>query len=97
MSIGWRGEEMADRINEFKVVGKIKTTISAKIIFMLLSKLADREGAVQISQKKLSKILGIHKTTVRKNLWRLEKGGCIYIRSRYTEDGGRLANEYFVR
>lgn len=88
---------MVDRINEFKVVGEIKTTVSAKMIYMLLSKLADREGGVQISQKRLSKILGIHKTTVRKNLWRLEKSGCIYIRSKYTEDGGRLANEYIVR
>lgn len=88
---------MADRINEFKVAGEIKTTVSAKMIYMLLSKLADREGVVQISQKRLSKILGLHKTTICKNLWRLEKSGYIYIRNRYTEDGGRLANEYIVR
>ncbi|WP_273327800.1 helix-turn-helix domain-containing protein [Vallitalea guaymasensis] len=88
---------MEVRINEFKVAGKIKTTVSAKLIYMLLNKLADKEGSVQISQKKLSKILGLHKTTVRKNLWRLEKSGYIYIRSRYTDDGGRLANEYIVR
>jgi DNA-binding MarR family transcriptional regulator len=97
MSIGWRGENMADRINEFKVAGEIKTTVSAKMIYMLLSEITDREGVVQISQKRLSKILGLHKTTVGKNLWRLEKSGYIYIRSRYTEDGGRLANEYIVR
>lgn len=88
---------MADRINEFKVVGEIESTVSAKIIYMFLSKIANREGVIQISQKKLSKILGIHKTTVRKNLWRLEKSGYIYIRSRYTADGGKLANEYIVR
>lgn len=97
MSTGWRGEDMADRINEFKVVGGIKSTVSAKMIYMLLSKIADGEGVVQISQKKISRILGVHKTTVGKNLWRLEKGGYIYIRSRFTEEGGRLANEYIVR
>jgi predicted transcriptional regulator len=95
--MGWKGENMADRVNEFKVAGKIKTTVSAKILYMLLSEIADEEGIVQISQKKLSKILGLHKTTIQKNLWRLERSGYIYIRSRYTEDGGRLANEYIVR
>lgn len=97
MSIGWRGEDMTDGISEFKIVGKIKSTVSGKMIYMLLCKITDGGGGVQISQKKLSKILGLHKTTVRKNLWRLEKSGYIYIRSRYTEDGGRLANEYIVR
>ena len=97
MSIGWKGEDMADGINEFKIAGKIKSTVSAKMIYMLLSEIADGEGVVKISQKKLRKILGLHKTTVRKNLWRLEKRDYIYIRSRYTEDGGRLANEYIVR
>lgn len=77
---------MADRISEFKVAGEIKATVSGKMIYMLLSKMAGNEGIVQISQRKLSKILGLHKTTIRKNLWRLEKSGYIYIRSRYTEE-----------
>ena len=64
---------------------------------MFLAKLADMEGVVQISQNKLGKVLGLHKTTVCKNLWQLEKSGYIYIRSRYTEDGGRLSNAYVVR
>jgi predicted transcriptional regulator len=88
---------MADKINEFKVAGKINTTISGKMLYMLLSELADSNGVINISQRKISQILGLHKSTISKNLRRLEKNGYIYIRSKYTQDGGRLANEYVLR
>ncbi|QUH31111.1 winged helix-turn-helix transcriptional regulator [Vallitalea guaymasensis] len=88
---------MADKISEFKVVGKINTTISGKMLYMLLNELADKNGVVNISHRKLSEILGISKSAVSRNLRRLEENGQIYIRSRYTSDGGRLANEYIVR
>lgn len=88
---------MGDKLSDFKVAGNIDTTISAKILYMLLSKLADEKGTIIISQRKISKILGIHKSTVSKSLRRLERSGDIYIRSRYTKDGGRLANEYVMR
>ena len=88
---------MADRVSEFKAVGKMNTTISGKMLYMLLNELADKNGVVNISHRRLSRILGINKSTVSKNLRRLEKSGDIYIRSRYTRDGGRLANEYIVR
>ncbi len=88
---------MADKISEFKVAGKINTTISGKMLYMLLCELADGNGAINISHRKISKILGIHKSTVSKNLRRLEQSGDIYIRGRFTKDGGRLANEYIVR
>jgi DNA-binding MarR family transcriptional regulator len=88
---------MADKISEFKVAGKINTTISGKMLYMLLSELADSSGVINISQRKISQILGLHKFTVSKNLRKLEKIGYIYIRSRYTQDGGRLANEYVLR
>ncbi|WDV44080.1 helix-turn-helix domain-containing protein [Clostridiaceae bacterium M8S5] len=88
---------MGDKIDEFKVAGKIKTTISGKMIYMLLNELADKDGVITISQKKIGKILGIHKTTVRRNLRRLERSKYILIHSRYTEDGGRLSNKYILR
>ena len=88
---------MVDKINEFKVAGKIRITMSGKMIYMLLSELADTDGAITLSQKKISKILGIHKTTVRRNLRRLERNKYIFIDNRYTEDGGRLSNKYILR
>lgn len=97
MSIGWKGEKMAEKVSEYKVVGQMKTTISGKMLYMLLNELADDDGVVNISHRKLGKILGMHRSTVSRSLKRLERSGEIYIRSRYTGDGGRLSNEYIVR
>lgn len=97
MSIGWKGENMAVKVSEYKVAGQMKTTTSAKMLYLLLNELAGNDGVVNISHRKLGKILGMHRSTVSRSLRRLERSGDIYIRSRYTNDGGRLANEYIVR
>lgn len=88
---------MAKQIDKFKASGKMETTISGKLLYMLLDEMADGDGAVIISHRRVAKILGIHKATVSKNLRRLESNGEIMIRDRRTKDGGRLANEYIVR
>jgi DNA-binding MarR family transcriptional regulator len=80
---------MAGNIEKYKVSGKL--------LYMLLSELADENGRVEISHRKLGRILGIHRSTVSKNLRKLEASGDIFIYSRYDEDGGRIANVYVVR
>lgn len=88
---------MTEKISDYKVAGQMNTIISAKMIYMLLNELKNEEGVVNISHRKLGKILGMHRSTVSRSLKRLERSGEIYIRSRYTSDGGRLANDYIVR
>lgn len=88
---------MARNIERYRVSGNLKTTASGKLLYMLLSELADENGKVEISHKRLSRILGIHKATVSKNLRRLEENGNIFIYNRFDKDGGRIANLYVVR
>ncbi len=88
---------MAGNIEKYRVSGNLKATVSGKLMYMLLNELADANGKVEISHRKLGRILGIHRTTVSKHLRRLEANGDIYIHSRYDQDGGRRANAYLVR
>ncbi|WZL80634.1 hypothetical protein QBE53_12570 [Vallitaleaceae bacterium 9-2] len=43
---------MTDGIHQFKIAGKINSRVSAKMIYMLLSKLANREGGVHRYHRK---------------------------------------------
>jgi len=84
-------------MTKYKISGQLKTTISGKLIYTLLSELADENGEIQISSKSISNTLKISRGTVRKNLHSLEQKGYLFIREMYREDGGRIANKYILR
>ena len=80
----------------YRICGNIKTTSTGKLIYLILNVLADEDGDVIIPQRKLSNVLHISKSTISRNLRRLEQLGVISILPTYHYDGGRTANKYQV-
>ena len=86
-----------NKLSKFKNCGFIKTTITGKLLYLVLYELANRNGQVVISQRKISNALGISKSTVSRNLRRLERVGAIGITPTFHYDGGRAANKYTIK
>ena len=86
-----------NRLNKYKICGKIDTTISGKLLYLVLDELADDDGEITIPQRKISSALNIAKGTVSRNLRRLRDVGYIDIHATYHNDGGRAANKYIVK
>jgi len=85
------------KLSKYKICGEINTTITGKLLYLVLDDLANRDGEITIAQRKISDALQISKGTVGRNLRRLRDSGFISIRSQFSSDGGRLANKYIVR
>jgi Mn-dependent DtxR family transcriptional regulator len=86
------------KLAKFKLCGMMNTTISGKLLYLVLDELANEDGEVVIPQKKISDALHISKRTVSRNLLRLRDGGYISIQAQYrSDDGGRSANKYSVK
>jgi len=86
-----------NKLNKFKICGEADTTITGKLLYLVLTDLANRNGEITIAQRKISEALRISKSTVSRNLRRLRDGGYINIQSRYNTDGGRSVNKYVIR
>lgn len=84
------------KLSKYKICGEIESTITGKLLFLMLDELADKNGEIVIPQRKISGALHIAKATVSRNLRRLRDGGYIDIRSTYHSDGGRAANKYII-
>ena len=86
------------KLAKYKIVGDIDTTITGKLLYLVLDELANKSGEIVIPQRKISDALHISKGTVSRNLHRLRDGGYIDIQARYrSDDGGRVANKYIVK
>jgi DNA-binding MarR family transcriptional regulator len=85
------------KISKFKPCGDINTTITGKLLYLILDELANQNGEIIIPQRKISEALHISKSTVSRNLRRLESVGKIIIVARYHSDGGQAANKYVVK
>jgi len=85
------------KLSKYKICGEINTTITGKLLYLVLDDLANRDGEVTIAQRKISGALGISQSTVSNNLCRLRDNGFISIRSQFNSDGGRSVNKYIVR
>ncbi|MGV8147033.1 MAG: winged helix-turn-helix transcriptional regulator [Alkaliphilus sp.] len=88
---------MSDNIMKYKIAGNLKTTISGKYIYTLLNEISTKTGKTQISTKKISRILKISQSTVRRNLKRLKESNYILIQEKFDDDGTRKANEYIIK
>jgi len=85
------------KLSKYKICGDIDTTVSGKLLYLVLDELANKNGEIIIPQRKISDALHISKGTVSRNLRRLRDGGYIDIQAQYRGDGGRVANKYIVR
>lgn len=84
-------------LNTFKSCGAVKTTITGKLLYLLLCELADAKGETIVPQKSVSRALNISPNTISCNLRRLHNEGYIDIYARYSSEGGRMANQYRIR
>jgi len=78
---------------KYRYCGQIKTTITGELLYLALNDLADRYGELTIPQRRISDALNISRSTVSRNLRRLERAGAITIIPTYHSDGGRAANQ----
>ena len=81
---------------QYRMIGQLDSTISGKLLYLLLLDTVDTQNKIQLSQRRISEVLGISKTTVSKNFHRLKRGGYINIVPQYHDDGGRAANQFVV-
>jgi DNA-binding MarR family transcriptional regulator len=86
-----------NKLSKFKPAGAVESTVTAKLLYLILNDIAGRNGEVIIPQRKISNALGISKGAVSRNLRRLEKIGAIAVVAQYHSDGGRAANKYILR
>lgn len=84
------------KLSKFKPCGEVESTISGKLLYLILTELANNNGEVVIPQRKISDALHISKGTVSRNLRRLRDGGYIEIYPTHHSDGGRAANKYRI-
>ena len=86
-----------NKYTKFKTVGELETSISGKLLFLLLSDVIDEDNTIVIPQRKISEALGINKSTVSKNFRKLSRRGYIDIIPTFNECGGQMPNKYIVR
>ena len=86
-----------NKLSKFRLCGKVDSTISGKLLYLLLLEFCDENGELIISQRTISRALNISKGTVSRNLRRLRECGYIDTQSRHHSDGGRAANKYRIK
>ena len=87
-----------NKLSKYKTCGDVDSTVTGKLLYLILDELANKNGEVIIPQRKISDALHISKGTVSRNLHRLRDGGYIDIQPQYrSDDGGRAANKYIVK
>lgn len=84
-------------IAKFAHLRTLDTTVSGRLLYLVLMEISDENGAVTIPQRRISGALGISKSTVSRNFHRLRNDGYISIIPQYHADGGRAANKYVIR
>jgi DNA-binding MarR family transcriptional regulator len=75
----------------------LDTTVSGRLLYLILMDITDTNGAVIIPQRRISDAIGLAKGTVSRNLRRLCDDGYISIIPQYHSDGGRAANQYKIK
>ena len=68
-----------NKLTKFKICGEVNTTITGKLLYLILYEIADPNGEIIIAQKRISDALRISKSTVSRNLRRLYDGGYIKV------------------
>ena len=85
------------KMSKFRLCGEANTTITGKLLYLILIELASDNGEIVIPQRRISDALHISRGTVSHNLCRLRDGGYIDIIAQYNDYGGRAPNKYRLR
>jgi len=86
-----------NELSKYKICGMVKTTVTGKLLYLMLNEIAGEYGEIVIPQRRICDALRLSKSAVRRNLRRLERAGAISIIPTYHSDGGRAANKYIVK
>ena len=86
-----------NKMAKYKPCGAVDTTISGKLLYLILTDICNKNSEITIPQRRIGEALKISKSTVSKNLHRLEDGGYIDIVTQYNNYGGRAPNKYIIR
>jgi predicted transcriptional regulator len=83
-------------LTRYKLCAGLPVPASAKLIyFYLLDK--SNGHSIAISTKHIGKNIGLSRSATRKNLHRLKRLDMIDIAPRFSDDGGRLSNQYKLK
>jgi DNA-binding MarR family transcriptional regulator len=85
-----------NKFTKYRLAGELETTVSGKLLYLMLLDIVDADGKIIIPQRRISEALGISRGTVSRNFRRLERRGYIDIVPQFHEDGGRAANKVIV-
>ena len=87
-----------NKLSKYKLCGSVNATVTGKLLYLLLSELANKNGEVIIPQRKICGALSISRSAVSRNLRKLRDAGYIETLPQYhSDDGGRAANKYKIR
>jgi DNA-binding MarR family transcriptional regulator len=75
----------------------LDTTVSGRLLYLILMDITDTNGAVIIPQRRISEAIGLTKGTVSRNLRKLRDSGYISVIPQYHSDGGSAANKYVIK
>lgn len=82
---------------KYSLAGGLNTTVSGKLLYLVLLDITDTDNKVVVSQRRISEALGISKNTVSRNLRRLKDAGYIDVLAQFNDYGGRAPNKYVIR
>ena len=87
---------MKKNMRKYSILGAIKSTPNAKLIYAFLNDICNGKGTIKISHREISQVLGISRSTVGDNTRRLKNAGYLRIEPTYNEYGGRQANRFRI-
>ena len=91
-------KNIMDELSWYTLCSEIKVPPAAKLLYCYLySFTGGQYHSAALPVRKLASALGLSRSATRNNLHRLERLDKLGIMPRYSEDGGRLSNQYTVR
>ena len=85
-----------NKFTKYRLAGELDTTVSGKLLYLMLLDIVDADGKIKLSQRRISEALGINRSTVSRNLRRLYRHGYIDIVPQFHDDGGRASDQIVV-
>ncbi len=85
-------------LTRYRLCAGLPAPASAKLLYCYLLDMAGgRHNSVVISVKSLAQSVGLSRSATSRNLNRLRRLDMIGIVPWYSEDGGRLSNQYLMK
>ena len=85
-------------LTRYRLCASLHATAAAKLLYCyLLDMSGGRHNSMAISIKNLAKSVGLSRSATSHNLNRLKRLDMIGIVPRYSEDDGRLFNQYMIK